>query len=437
MFDTIEEIKKNPYLNNFEKIAANFGLYGRYVNYSGNADFEKNGIYFVYGLNKDEVYGDVDIEEIVDRNNKEREFIHYGCFVAKITNCDPFALHQLVVEDCRHAEFAKNTYTEYHQKLPDKMSIEGLQYLKMLYVNARNPELPRATRDAYEETLKFQFSLEDAYHNPQNPNYHKDSYVDMGHYDTSKGKLANKMRQAFGKDNNKVSLEHLISKCNTIGKYVINAKLADTVQKEMRKHPEILYWMSEPKGKIWDVPEGQGFGPEKKDNDIRTVVLAFNNAYDDEVTNIINKICYPEGFGLNYDEFAKGNEPLVVIGVHDGDYKNFCNLCETNDVRFCIDDKVKKQKGDILNIVVRKADMPTVDAICRRISSESEQFHISIPRVPKIGERDMPRIDAEKIQKSINRQGLSLEEKLKEDVQEQFGNGDWVILSNTLSDDAR
>jgi hypothetical protein len=122
---------------------------------------------------------------------------------------------------------------------------------------------------------------------------------------------------------------------------------------------------------------------------------------------------------------------LVIIGVHDEDFQNFCSLCKTNGVCFCIDDRVKKQKGDILNIVVRKADIPMVDAICKRISAESEEFHISIPAVAG---GSLPCVDVDKVQKNIRQSGYSLEEKLREDVSDELGDGDWVVLSNTLSD---
>lgn len=425
MFDSIQEVSKNKYIGHLDDAVRKFGIEGVYVEYKKDALSDDAGVYFVCGSDKDRINsGNIDIGDILNKNRENRDFFNHSICVFRLNDCNPFATHYDVLEFSRHAEFVRELYTEYHRKIPDKMTIKGLVMAKMLYVNSRNPNVDQAAREHYENALIQCLNVEEGFHNPQHRYYKKGVFITSGFYDIKKSEIANWFKRIFSRDKNRVSLEHLVTECQTTSRATINISLVKDVKKELRKRPDILYWMSKPAGKPLRVPEGEGYGPKKEDNDIRTVEIVTDSSYSADVNFMLDKLCYPEAFKMTPKEMMDKYEDLCVVAIPDDQYENFRSLCETNRVDFCMSTEYKVQDGDHISMLVPFKDIEMLDAILTRLSCETEAFHISLPKVSSESYcvADLPQVNLKNLQGSARQGFENLDKKLELISIETFDN---------------
>ena len=426
MFDTLNEIRQNKYINDLDNTAEEFGLSATYVNYNKDIDTDARGIYFVCGLDHNRIKtGDFDIKEVLKHNKRDRNFFNYGIMVFPLKDCAPFATHQLILEHCRNAEFVKMVYKEYQKPIPPKISIASLTSMKMLYANARNPDISPAERARYEESFEKCFELEDAYHNPQSADYKKMKFKTDGHYDTGKGPVANLFKRAFSRTKNNVSLEHLFSVSPSLEHVLLNVKIVKQVKEELKKHPEILYWMSKPEGIVLNVQEGQGFGPTKEDNDTRTVDLAYSSFYKSEMNEILNRVCYPEAWNTNLMEMCNKYGDVYMVQIPENEYYNFRSLCGANNIEFCMDAAMAEDKMGELSMIVPYRDIKMVDAILSRLSGETEDYHMNLAKLSN-DENQPVSIDCSVI--------TDIEGDMLRRISEAFPDGNYQIINDSFVD---
>lgn len=377
MFDSIREVRKDQYIGNLDNAVKKFGIAGVYVEYKIGAMSDDAGVYFVCGSNKELINsGNIDISDILNKSRANRDFFDHSICIFRLNDCDTFATHYDVLEFSRHAEFVKELYSEYHRKIPDRMTIKGLVMAKMLYANSRNPNVDQATRNHYENVLIDCLNAEQAFHDPQHRDYKRNVFITSGYYDIKKSEFANWFKRIFSLDKNRVSLEHLVTECSSTSRITINISLLKDVKKELRKRPDILYWMSKPAGKPLRVPEGEGYGPKKEDNDIRTVEIVTDSRYAPDVNLMICKLCYPEAFEMTPDEMMDKYQHICVAIIPNEEYDNFRSLCNTNGVDYCMSTDYRIDEGNHMSMLFPAKDVPMMDAILTRLSRETEEFHL-------------------------------------------------------------
>lgn len=377
MFDSIREVRKDQYIGHLDDAVRKFGIAGVYVEYKIGAMSDDAGVYFVCGSNKELINsGNIDISDILNKSRANRDFFDHSICIFRLNDCDTFATHYDVLEFSRHAEFVRELYTEYHRKIPDKMTFQGLVMSKMLYVNSRNPNVGPEVREHYENALIRCLNAEQAFHDPQHQDYKRNVFITSGFYDIKKSKIANWFKRIFSRDKNKVSLEHLVTECQSTSRTTINISLLKDVKKELRKRPDILYWMSKPAGKPLRVPEGEGYGPNKEDNDTRTVEIVTDSSYVEDMNLMLTKLCYPEAFIITPKEMIDKHKNVCVVAIPDEEYENFRSLCKTNKVDYCISTEYKVQGSEHMSMLFPAKDVPMMDAILTRLSRETEEFHL-------------------------------------------------------------
>lgn len=425
MFDSIQEVSENKYIGHLDDAVRKFGLEGVYVEYKKDALSDDAGVYFVCGSDKDQINsGNIDISNILNKNRENRDFFDHSICVFRLNDCDPFARHHDVLEFSRHAEFVKELYSEYHREIPDRITIKGLVMAKMLYANSRNPNVSQATRNHYESVLIDCLNAEQAFHDPQHRDYKRNVFITSGYYDIKKSEFTNWFKRIFGRNKNRVSLEHLVTECQSTSRTTINISLLKDVKKELRKRPDILYWMSKPAGKPLRVPEGEGYGPNKEDNDTRTVEIVTDSSYVEDMNLMLTKLCYPEAFIITPKEMIDKHKNVCVVAIPDEEYENFRSLCKTNKVDYCISTEYKVQGSEHMSMIVPFEDIEMLDAILSRLSCETEEFHILMPRISSESHDSigLPQINLKELQGSTRQDFENLDKKLELISIETFDN---------------
>lgn len=428
----LKPVYNDKYINNLERAVNNFGLYGNYFCYDKNEKSDYSGLYFVCGTNKEQICDqDLNIKDIMEYQRKNSDYFHYSIKAFPLDSFYSFATHQAVMNFCRDSDFIRNIYRQYNREIPEKVTAKALVTMKMLNSNLKNPQLSEAERNAYNKAMIDCFDVEDTYHNPISSKFEKNQFLMSGQYDTSKGKFENWIRQNFGQDNNCVSLEHLFTECNgAIGHLSVNIGIADKIKEEFRKRPDILYWISKPMGEVIDFPDGQGYGLLPEDNDIRTVDIAYNAVFEQDVDNIVNRICYPEAYKTTPEQMRKEGFDPYLISISQDEYQNFVNLCQANNVPFCIDEEIRTHACGQINIIVPKEKLKMVDLILSRLCIESERFQISLER-PASPKKELKQFDLDELK---NERAAALENNIAKKLSEHFPNSNFQMVGGSFDD---
>lgn len=363
MFDTFDEIKKNKFINNLEETCKRFGITGVYVKWNADSNKEKNGIYFVFGADKEKVLNkDINIEKIFKEQQRDPQNFHLDICAVKLTDCSPFAIHQDITECCRDIEFISKLYQERGVPIPNKVDCTTLFYIETLYKNSVDKDISPENLAIYKEAVKEYFDVLDKKSN--------------GKQEIPK---SSGFKSLFGEKSNKVSLEKVFESSNSVVKHRISARLLPEFEKEMKNYPEILYHANKVNKIIFDAPE-KGFGPNKEDNDLSTVDIAYNSIYKKDIVTILAKITVPEAFRISIQEMrdmCKEGDSICHFGIQEQEYNYFAKKCKEANVNFIIDNEriYFTESSGLINIAFYKSDIKAIDKILTEIAIEAEKYH--------------------------------------------------------------
>lgn len=373
MFNNIEEISANKYLNTLDDIVPNFGLAGNFVECTVPG---WEGMYYVLGMSvKDINSGNFDIVELLQRKARYNEgLFHTDIHIIPITDRSPFSIVNDVFSYCRNAEFIGKVYHKNTITVPDKITIDGLNVIKMAYVNSINPSLSKENRDEYAAIVKTAINEEKEYaQKMQTPDKSTNAKM-RGSWDDSLSDRQNR-RIAESEYPNKTSLEHLISRSGVVNVISIRYDKSEAVMKELAKCSHAIYWMSDVYGEKLPVPAEQGYGNESL-NDLRKVYLAFDNAHTDEVRYAVSCALYPAAFDFSNDFASNKFGDVSRISIPVTQYHNFANLFKAKQIPFAYDDTCNSYRPNELNLIVPTNREKDVELIFDRLTKEIEDYHI-------------------------------------------------------------
>ena len=374
MLDSLQEICNNEYTNRFVEIAKNYGLSGTYAKYtSSNTGTQE--IYFVCGLDADKVASDVlNIDKIIRENDKQHLMFNPHIAAFKITGSNPFAIHQTITEYCKDAEFVKNIFKDFNTPLSERVPLYIIRSLKMMHENATNPKITSLEQSSYIKASRELISGHYDFFDENGKNHKKLNFHKHGHYDPQKSKLSNWIRRVFSKDKNRVSLEHIMHCCDEAEKITIHISDYKKICQELRKRPEILYWMSKPTGLIYNVPDNQGFG-SKENNDQRFITFVFDKVYSSDFMNIINKLEFPKAFAITPEQLLENHSHSQRLQIPIDNFASFIKECDIYNIKYCIDPNDSTQSAYYVKVITASDSEAKIEEILKKISIDTESQH--------------------------------------------------------------
>lgn len=373
MLKSIGDIVKNDYVNHFEDIAQSYGLTGQYIKYY-TSQTKQEEVFFVCGMDKEKVCSDkLNVESVFSERQKQYLNFNPGIAAFKITNSDPLLVHDEVVNYCQTAEFLQKIYKDNHLPVPQMLPNGLVSVLKMTHRNACNPALSEETRNAYKRDIKDILKKQDSLYTDHGDKKNSAFYL-YQQYDTQKSKVSNWFKKLFSHDKNRVSIEHLTITCRNITTVGVHVSNSVRVQEELRKRPELLYWMSDkPIGQKIDCPDNQGFGSQKA-NDLRFIAFAFDSEYAADVIGIANRIEHPDAYKTSIDNLISQYEFIRHISIPAEDYDKYTTAMNTRGVKYCIKDT--STDAGVINLVIACDIQKNITDILSKISSDNEKEHL-------------------------------------------------------------
>lgn len=372
--DFLRPIYENKYINSLDKAIAPLGLFGTYVIFERDLNSTYSGVYFVFGLDKNAVFNpDIDIRKLIAAKKDNDEFFNYKLQCFELTNNDPFIAHQEILEFSKNAQLIQQIYQEYNQPMPDKITMDGFEAMKMLYLNSKDDYFSLKEREAYEKTLRECLEIERSMHGKQRHS----KYSEINDRIQSKSRMFSggpKMR----KGSNRVDLETVFSESpSSISQFNINIKIASEVQRELDQRTDILYWMSPVMGQNTEFEKGHGFAMGRNETvDTRFVRLAVSDIYDNDIYKIINQLSFPEGCRTTAEEMSKRGD-ILFTKIPPKSFDLFNYFCNEYNVEFCIDNDLNFQNSLALNIAYFKKDEAIISEIMGHVTEYSEMPYVS------------------------------------------------------------
>lgn len=427
MIQTIEDILNNSYLNRFEEIAKSYQLEGVYIKYF-TSQSKKEEIYFVCGKDKDRIQSDkLNVEETLSDSQKQYHLHNTNIAAFKLTGRDPLLTNQEILDYCQTTEFLSKLYEAYKMPLPALIPNGIVSGLKMAHYNATDPSLDKDTREAYIKDIRATLRKQDSLFTDHGSDKKRAMYYLHQQYDTQKSRLANWYKRTFGKDKNRVSMEHLVLTCKETSTICVSVSNYKQVQSELRNHPEIIYWMADsPIGQKLDCPDNQGYG-SKKDNDRRYIAFAIDREYCKDFLSIANRIGYPDAYQTTEEKLTKDFSFVQHIAIHADDYRQYTEAMNSRGVKYCMEDNISSDP-DIINLVIACNVQKNINEILQKIVSDNEKKHL----YTSLDER---KESAPK--EYLDKQRTNLETALLKKASDVFGTNDveFVSISGDLLSD--
>ena len=374
MLKTLNDVIANNYVNHFEEISKSYNIEGVYVKYYASQT-QQDEIFFICGADRDRIHSpNLNVDTIFAEQQK-KYLIHNPHIAAfKITGNDPLLTHQEVVDYCQTTEFLTKLYQEHHMSLPDLIPKGIVAGLKMAHQNATNPALSPEERKAYNDDVKRAIKKQDILYTNHGRNADKSIFHLYQQYDTQKSKFANWLKRVFSRDKNRVSMEHLIVSCKGVMTVGVHISDYSKVRDELRKRPEILYWMSDkPIGQKISCPSNQGYGSEKA-NDQRFIAFSFDSEYCPDFMAIVNRVEHPDAYQTTVENLVSQYAYVHHISILADDYDKYITAISSRGIKYCIDD-VSNDPG-IINIVLASDFEQSLSGILEEISRENESKHL-------------------------------------------------------------
>lgn len=328
-------INNNPFIQNMPTLVENYGLTGRFFERQDLYRPELNGLYFVTGLDAVRIAGDkIDIDEIFTRNIREPNYFHSDIDIIPVDDNEPVARFMDVIEYAKTAEFMQHVWQYVGEPAPTKMLLSDLKLAEMYYTNIPNDPA------TYTESLRTSLQHAKASIDPSNPRYSKLEPEIKGWYDHHQSKLLNWIRIHILHRKNQISLEALSERA-TAGTFKLTFRsgvVARVITKELKKHPEILFHKSKPKGHHFHLfPKKEGFAamPNIPDNDMRFTDFYFDANFANDVETIVNELAYTDAIERTPDEIARKHGAVMMITLPQTEYLGFIDILNKNNIDWC------------------------------------------------------------------------------------------------------
>lgn len=352
--NTLDSVAANEYLNDFSRLANQFGAHHAYVDYKNDIHPEYNGVYSVFGLDKEKVNNpNLNIYKLIKRNEFNKKYFFTDVNIINLSNRGAYASRANVLRYLRKLELFKNIYANYNYPMPVKINNIFADYVKMGYLNLINPNATVEQRNTYN------FAIENAL---------KQEHAEMQE-NATKISQNNKTTKS-----NCVDLEELVSKSSDIGVWAIKSSAVKEFKNRMKEYPNILYWISKKSIKEdYKAPKGQGFNLMGGEVDIRTI------AYDKKDTNEINfvmaSIFHPESLKTTVEELKKIGK-VSYLAIPEEDLDVFMKNCEFYNIKCCINEK----KTNFLNsndlcVAFLKDDSDKIEQLLDCMVKEGDELH--------------------------------------------------------------
>ena len=371
---TLTEISNNPHTNHFDKIAAEYGLEGCYIQCESDVREAESNVYFVCGLDKSAVHNSsIDVEHTYKEGQQRAALLNTQIAVFKISGVDPLISHRAIVEHCQLVEFLKLAHDERAISLPSLYPKYIAKAIVMAHGHAANPNLPYDVRKIYrkmeEDNIRRQAQLL-----PIGAPKGKEAFYIYNLYDSSRGRVYNWFKCYFSNHKNRVSIEHLAKSSSEIAAYDVRYTNRKAVEKELSAHREIMYWMSHsPVGEKARCDNELGYG-SAKNNDTRTITLCCDKEYAAVVLSIINKYEHPDGYHHKESDIVKTNNFINEITIPSQDYERYTKEFRSRGVQYCIRDT--SPSAETIDLLVGYNTCGAVAKIIETMGEKLEDTHL-------------------------------------------------------------
>lgn len=353
IFDTLESVISNEYLGSLPEVAKEFGMYHSYLEYKNEIHPEYSGIYSVAGYDETKVKNpNLNIYKFFKSLHSDDDNIITGMFAVKLTNAGAFASLNVFADNARELEFYHKIYKQFGFELPSKIDHIHADYIRMAYFNMIDPKLKIEDRSAYQMAIRRSI---------------------QNQVDKSKSASYSDKNKDFPK-NNCVDLETLTEYANKIIVGNIGHDIIKEFKKRMKKHPEILYWISKKSIKEdFKAPKGQGF--DAVGGAVHVHMFAYDARCADKIEYERLSIAFPEATKTTISQMKqKGQVSYTALPFEC--LRHFSKVCQINDIEFCINDQRTEflDSGDLC-IAFLKKDLQKVDAIIKTMAEVDAKRH--------------------------------------------------------------
>lgn len=281
MFNTLEEIKNNPFVGNLDILASMYGLACIYVDYNNARNPKYNGWYFLCGWSQNRlIQKDNPIEEMYIEQETRREF-RLDMHLFKITDNSPFAVHQDVAAYCLHASTMKGILNKFGMH-------RQFRYVSSSFIDL----VEKGYLDSIDDTLSLmerqrcKLALEDFILNTSAEEIELDGKTGD---DYSVHMRAEKLSK---NSPNMIPLEDLVYRTMGVETLPVDYTIAEKFKQALDNHGHILYFQAKPAMVRLSGP---------RDKTIGTVLFAYDAKYHKEVDMMYLRIYFPAAFQYSAD----------------------------------------------------------------------------------------------------------------------------------------
>lgn len=156
MYNTIEECRADPMLKHINTLLQNTNIHGGFVEYEKDKGFVDSGIYFVATAGS---FTEMHIEsknpaDIQRKIEGDPSSFHPYEFAIKITDSDPLLVFDKIADFCHKAEMLNVYFGLENVPVPEEMSTDDVNGLRLTVMNSRNLKISGAMRECIREDMK-------------------------------------------------------------------------------------------------------------------------------------------------------------------------------------------------------------------------------------------------------------------------------------------
>ncbi|MEE0929992.1 MAG: hypothetical protein UIM53_03250 [Acutalibacteraceae bacterium] len=363
MYNTIDECREDPMLRNLSTLLQNTNIHGGFVEYEKDKGFVDSGIYFVATAGSiTDMHLDsknpADIQRKIDGDPST--FYPYE-FAIKITDADPLTAFDRIADFCHKAEMLNVYFGLEGVKVPDEMSMDDVNGLRLIVANSRNSQIAGDMRECVRAEMKKAIR---AYNKEQKK---------IGFADKISSKFKSKEQQItdFIREHKQVNYET-----------VDENQLEDFIQYLKKRDPELEYVLSD---RI-DVNTGidkqedgayDPYGYAARNHSYREVYFkrADENIFHDALNHINYSQKYGKGHSIGLAALSKQG-PVCTVDI-PVNYMWLVDQCLTKwEVPYAIDDGyLNKSNTKTIPILYLAKDKNIISGmskdLCDRYANES------------------------------------------------------------------
>jgi len=379
MFETMEEINKDPALKYLIRNCKRYNMPGVFINHNPEFKSKESGIYFITGI--DVAMTNVCNYNPVDLMNNQALNSSYfqPVKVFKITDCDPAVLIEDVAMYCWSAEFVAKIFPQYDVALPKHLFMGKLDAMAEYYTHTYESSHSEAMKADFQNGFReIMIKLKQDYSQKGLKRMWHD-FATSNRHDGSKNAIRNLMN-FLRRKSNRVDFNRVNINSTGVTRTKMELWRYKEFAKEIKKYPEVIYW-KDPNVMTDTMGSCKPGTEHPKNGKYKFVSIAYPIEAEPFVAKAYNDAVYKPEATLTAEEIINSKKPYCALVAPESSFYNYLSLLPANNVKFAIDPGyINHPTTETVPILYYKEDKYIMDKIVERLANGTSSFHYTEDR---------------------------------------------------------